>query len=283
MKQKWYFLILYGKGYFTGCLRMNYLCGMKLHFRKIGEGEPVIILHGLFGSSDNWQTFSKQLAATGFAVYLVDLRNHGQSPHDAEFNYTALAGDIDELMRDEHLENAVIIGHSLGGKTAMAFSFQHPEKVKGLVVIDIAPKQYPVHHRGILDALLSVDVNRITSRQDAEDILKRQIHETATLQFLLKNLYWKTKDSLDWRFNLEVINNEISNVGSETLPSSPFEKPTLFIKGEKSDYISFDDEKEIFELFKKVEVKTAPGAGHWVHAENPEWLLDSLVKFIAEI
>ncbi len=270
-------------GHLSGYLGMNYLCRMKLHFRKIGDGAPVVILHGLFGSSDNWQTFGKQLATSGYSVYLVDLRNHGQSPHDDKLNYNVLAGDVNELFIDEQLSNSIIIGHSLGGKTAMTFSYQHPEKVKALIVIDIAPRQYPINHRNILDALLSVDVRKLKSRQEAETILGPQINETATLQFFLKNLYWKTKDSLDWRFNLEAINKQISLVGSETLPSSPFNKPTLFIKGEKSDYITSDDEKEIFELFTNVAVKTAPGSGHWVHAESPQWLLENLNKFIAGV
>jgi esterase len=256
---------------------------MKLNFRKVGEGKPVVILHGLFGSSDNWQTFGKQLAGSGYAVYMVDLRNHGLSPHDVALNYSVLAEDVHELFLSEHLQAAVLIGHSLGGKTAMTFSFQHPESVKGLVVVDIAPRQYPIQHRYVLDALLSVDLNTVKSRQEVEAQLSKHLNETSVIQFMMKNLYWKEKDRLNWRFNLEAINSQIESVGKATKPENHFSKPTLFIKGEKSDYITYDDEREIFELFENVEVKSAPGAGHWVHAENPSFLLEVVRTFILKI
>lgn len=253
---------------------------MKLHYRKTGQGKTVIILHGLFGSSDNWQTFGKNLAEKGYHVIMADLRNHGLSPHDDHFSFEVMAEDVKEILVNEKLPEAVLMGHSLGGKVAMKFAELYPDLLSGLIVIDIAPKQYPVHHREILDTLLSVDTSKINSRSAVEEILKSGIHDPSTLQFLMKNLYWKEKDRLDWRFNLKVLNEKIENVGTKITYTHPFAKPTLFIKGEKSDYIAYDDEREIYELFSNVEVVTAPGAGHWVHADNPAWLLSMVIGFL---
>ncbi|MEO7907834.1 MAG: alpha/beta fold hydrolase [Saprospiraceae bacterium] len=255
---------------------------MKLHFRKTGTGKPIVILHGLLGSSDNWQTFSKQLASFGYTVYMVDLRNHGLSPHDKKFNYTVLAADIAELFEMEHLETAHIMGHSLGGKTAMTFAYTHPELVSSLIVIDIAPRQYPVQHRNILDALLDVDLKKNKSRKEVEIHLTAALNDPIVIQFLLKNLYWKEKEHLGWRFNLPVINENIANVGTATLPPSTFENHTLFVKGERSNYITYDDEREILEQFANVEIKTAPGAGHWVHADNAGWLVETVNAFLSD-
>ncbi len=253
---------------------------MKLHFRKIGEGKPVIILHGLFGSSDNWQTFGKELGASGYAVYLVDLRNHGKSGHDDSMNYEVLLNDISELFIAEHLNGAAIIGHSLGGKTAMKFALRHPDKLNSLIVIDIAPRKYPVHHRLILDTLLAVDTQNKKTRKEIESELSAHIKDNSTLQFLMKNLYWKEPDRLDWRFNLHAINENIEITGSQINAEKPFEKPALFIRGENSDYISEPDEIEIKKLFKNADIKTAPASGHWVHADNPEWLLNEVKNFL---
>lgn len=253
---------------------------MKLNHRTIGTGKPVLILHGLFGSSDNWQTFGKQLAQNGFKAVLIDLRNHGLSPHDDEFTFNVMAGDVKELMEAEGLSGAVVMGHSLGGKTAMKLAELYPDLLSALIVVDIAPRRYEVHHREILDALLSVNFDTVRTRVDAEEILKKGIPDTGTRQFLMKNLYWIEKDQLAWRFNLKILNEKIENVGERIKFAPPFSKPTLFIKGESSNYIGYEDEREIFELFSSVVVKTAPGAGHWVHADNPAWLLEEVVSFL---
>ena len=253
---------------------------MKLHFREIGTGTPIIILHGLFGSSDNWQTFGKNLAEKGYRVVMVDLRNHGLSPHAEDFSFEDMAMDVKELIDEQNLSGAILMGHSLGGKTAMEFAELFPEKLRALIVVDIAPRRYVVHHREILDSLLQVDTKTLNARSEAEEFLKKSIPDFGTRQFLLKNLYWKEKDRLDWRFNLKVINEKIENVGAQITFAHPFPKPTLFIKGEKSNYINYDDEREIFEMFTNVEIKTAPGAGHWVHADSPEWLLLNVDEFL---
>jgi len=253
---------------------------MKLHFRETGTGTPIIILHGLFGSSDNWQSFGKNLAENGCQCVMVDLRNHGLSPHAEGFSVEEMAMDVKELIEEKKLTGAIVMGHSLGGKTAMKLAELYPELLSALIVIDIAPRRYEVHHREILDSLLEIDFDAVKSRSEAEEILKKGIPDTGTRQFLMKNLYWKEKDKLGWRFNLKVLNEKIENVGERISFATPFSKPTLFIKGENSNYIGYEDEREIFEMFSSVEIKTAPGAGHWVHADNPSWLLEEVVDFI---
>ncbi|MBL7916043.1 MAG: alpha/beta fold hydrolase [Bacteroidia bacterium] len=255
---------------------------MKLFTRKFGSGRPIVILHGLFGSSDNWQTFAKALSGFGYHVITADLRNHGQSPQDDSFNYQVLAQDVEELIATEKLTKPLIVGHSMGGKTALQLGFTNPGLLSGLIIVDIAPRFYPVHHREILDALQSVDINSLKSRGDAEMVLRQSIQEEDVIQFLMKNLYRKEKDQFDWRFNLAAINAQIENVGEELKFNGIFPLPTLFIKGERSSYISYEDEKAIFEQFGDVEIQTAPGAGHWVHAEAAEWTLETMLKWITD-
>ncbi|MEO6883646.1 MAG: alpha/beta fold hydrolase [Bacteroidia bacterium] len=255
---------------------------MKLFFRKYGQGQPIIILHGLFGASDNWQTLGKKLAEN-YEVYLVDLRNHGHSPQSEIWNYEVMSADLLELINDEKIQNPIVIGHSMGGKAAMYFALQHPDKVKKLVVIDISPKFYAVHHQQILDALQAVDLEKMTSRKQAEEIISKFISDVSTKQFLLKNLYWRedAPDKLAWRFNLNVIAKNINEVGMETpLPKKPLENlSTLFIRGEKSHYISESDFELVKKYFFDVEIKTISGAGHWIHADQPQQSYDVLIAF----
>ena len=266
---------------------------MKLHFKKIGSGQPLIILHGLFGLLDNWQSMGKQLAEEGFEVYLVDQRNHGHSPHSDEWNYEVMSDDILELLNDNGIDKAILLGHSMGGKTAMHFAIKHPERMQKLIVIDIAPKHYPVHHDKILEALNSLDLETTSSRKQAEEHLSKYISENDTKQFLLKNIYWdeepRTKNQeprLAWRFNLSVITKNIENVGEASPQPSPNERelstliPTVFIRGERSDYILDEDMKLIHDLFPSATLETIPGAGHWVHAEKPKEFYECVMKFI---
>jgi esterase len=253
---------------------------LKLYFRKINHGKPLIILHGLFGSSDNWQTVAKIFAVNNFSVYLVDLPNHGRSPHTNEFSYPTMSNDVAELINAERINEAAIIGHSMGAKTAMQLAMDHPEKISKLIVVDMAPKYYPVHQQEILNALLSVDLDKIKTRAETEKILSEKIPDKSTLQLLLKNLYWKNDTQLAWRFNLQTINEKIENMSEAIQLNHPFTKPTLFIRGQHSDYIKPEDEPIIKELFPSAEVKTAPASGHWVHADNPAWFLESSLAFL---
>lgn len=251
---------------------------MKLHFRTFGEGEPVIILHGLFGSADNWQTLSKTIAGH-YKVYLVDQRNHGHSSHDQEMNYSVMTDDLFELMQDEKLTKAYIIGHSMGGKTAMYFAQQFPEKVKKLIVVDMGTKKYPPHHHIIFDALLSIDLQKVKMRKEVEEHLKKSIHDQSVIQFLLKNLYWSDKEQLDWRFNLHVLYRDIDQI-LDAVPSGKIDVPTLFIRGERSNYILNTDFPLLSEQFPGCQIETIKGAGHWVHAEAPVEFLTCVMNFL---
>ena len=253
---------------------------MKLHFRKIGEGDPLIILHGLFGSSDNWQTMARKFAENNFAVYLIDQRNHGHSPHSEEFNFKEMSEDILELSQELIMGNINIIGHSMGGKTAMNLALDHPDKISKLIVVDIAPKEYADSNREISKALTEIKLNEISTRKEAEKKLEEKIADTATRQFLLKNLYWKESGKLGWRFNLKVINDHISKMSEGVQGENSFQKPTLFIRGENSNYILETDTPLIKKYFPNAQIKTAPSSGHWVHADNPEWLLKTCIDFL---
>lgn len=253
---------------------------MKLYFKKIGEGNPLIILHGLFGLGDNWATLSRQYADQGYAVYLVDQRNHGRSPHDFEFSYDAMTGDLLELLGDEGISKADFIGHSMGGKTLMFFALQHSAFIRKMIVADIAPRYYAPHHQSVLSALHAVDVENISSRKEAEERLRLSLKDEGTIQFLLKNLYWKTETKLDWRFGLKEIEANIDEVGKALPSAPPILTPVLFLKGERSGYISREDEMEIQTRFSNVEIATVPSAGHWLHAENPKVFLEMTTAFL---
>lgn len=257
---------------------------MKLFFRKTGEGIPLIILHGLFGMNDNWASLAKLYANEGYAVYLPDLRNHGQSPHADEFTYEAMAADLLEFMNDENISQAYIVGHSMGGKVAMFFSCLSPERVKKLVVVDISTRYYTPHHQEVIAGLHATDLQNTTSRGDAEKQMAVKIPDAGVRQFLLKNLYWKESPSgdkvLSWRFNLPIIEKDIEQVGMALPEKYFFDGPALFIRGEQSKYITREDESNIAHHFPKATIETIPKAGHWVHADNPSAFSESLLRFL---
>jgi pimeloyl-ACP methyl ester carboxylesterase len=253
---------------------------MELNFKKLGNKQPnLIILHGLFGMLDNWLTLAKGFSEH-FTVYLVDARNHGQSPWSNEFNYRVMADDLRDFIAQHSIENPVILGHSMGGKTAMQFAMNYPDQLQKLIVVDIAPKSYPVHHRQILDALLELNKTEITSRRQAEEILAKYIENFSIRQFLLKSLYWKDKNHLALRFNLDVINRNIEIIGQGLENVHPFTKPTLFIRGKLSNYITEDDYPMIKNIFPNAEIVTFENAGHWVHAEAPQQFFEVVKNFV---
>ncbi|HEX4887134.1 MAG TPA: alpha/beta fold hydrolase [Luteibaculaceae bacterium] len=251
---------------------------MKLHVRTLGEGKPLIILHGLFGSSDNWQTLGKRYAEQR-KVFLVDQRNHGHSPWSDAFSYPLLVADLLELMDDEQLPQADILGHSMGGKTAMAFAQAHPDRLEKLIVADIAPKAYPPHHQTILAALHAVDLNIHNTRKAVEEIIQAHIDDAGTRQFLLKNLYWNDQQVLAWRINIPVLSREmpaiIGDVGSHRV-----DVPALFIRGSESGYVRDSDIPAIQTQFPQAEFHTIEGAGHWLHAERPKEFFDITQDFL---
>ena len=252
-------------------------------FSKIyGEGRPLIILHGLFGMGDNWTTHAKLLAARDWQVHTVDGRNHGRSPHHHEHNYDAMAADLEVYIADNHLENVVLLGHSMGGKTVMNFAVRKPQLVDAAIVVDIAPKHYPVHHEAYIAAMKSVDFTVAKSRKDIEALLSQTLTSPGIIQFFMKSLHWKTKEELAWRFNLDVLERELSNVG-EALEYGYFDGPTLFIAGGQSGYITADDQEKIYEHFPNAELQTIEGAGHWVHAEAREAFAACVVDFLEQL
>lgn len=252
---------------------------MELHFKKLGSGQPIVILHGLFGSSDNWQTMGKQLAED-YEVYLVDQRNHGHSGHSDVFNYDVLAADLYDFFRENHLYDAILLGHSMGGKTAIRFAQQNPDLLEKLIVADIGIKSYPMHHDTILEALHAVKPNERSGRREAEEIMTQFIQDNGVKQFLLKNLYWKEKGLLDWRFNLKSLEKEMPHILA-ALPHVQVRVPTLFIRGSESNYILDSDIENIQSQFIDVDIKTIDGAGHWLHAEAPETFYNLLIEFIS--
>lgn len=253
---------------------------MILHSNILGKGKPFVILHGFLGMGDNWKTHGKNLAELGYEVHLVDQRNHGHSFHDDAFSYEVLAEDLKHYCAAKNLKDIILLGHSMGGKTAMLFATEYPELVSKLLVADISPRFYPVHHDAILNGLSALDFNAIKSRGQADKALSAYISEIGIRQFLLKNLYWVEKGKLGLRINLEVLQNEVAEVG-EALPSyARFDKETLFLRGDRSEYIGVDDEGIIKNHFPNAEIVTIPNAGHWLHAENPEDFFDAVLAFI---
>ncbi|MBN2175817.1 MAG: alpha/beta fold hydrolase [Bacteroidales bacterium] len=254
---------------------------MKLFYRKFGEGKPVIILHGIFGISDNWVTIGRRLAEK-FEVYIPDQRNHGQSPHSAAFNYFALVDDLFELINDHQLINPTLIGHSMGGKVAMKFCLENPGRVDKLIVVDISTRAYPARqeHMTILNAMLSVDFDQVETREEVEEIIAKQIQSKRIRMFILKNLYRIGKNRLAWRLNAEAIYNNIENVFEGVDTPFTFEKPTLFVKGGASKYIDENDPKLILKNFPSARFKTVENASHWVHADNPGKLCEIFSEFL---
>jgi esterase len=253
---------------------------MKLHFREMGAGSPLIILHGLFGLSDNWQTLAKYLSRQ-YRVYLLDLRNHGRSPHSPEFNYSLMAEDLYTFMQDQQIAEAAIMGHSMGGKVAMHFALTNPSLVTKLIVVDIAPKAYPVHHQDIINALKSVNVAAVKTRGEIDQALAQYIPEEEVRLFLSKNLYRTEENTFAWRMNLAAIEANIEEVGKETQAEAPFPKPVLFIKGARSGYIKPQYDTELIQkLFPAAQIKTVENAGHWVHAEAPQEVYNLVTDFL---
>lgn len=254
---------------------------MELNYKTFGQGHPLIILHGLFGSLDNWQTLARQWA-NHFTVFIVDQRNHGRSPQRDEITYPLMAEDLRQFMEAHWMYHAHILGHSMGGKTAMTFAGQYPDMVDKLVVVDIAPKVYQGGHENIFDALLSVDLPSATDRKLVEEQLAARIHEPAVLQFLLKNLSRQPNGNLGWKMNLPAIYRHYADILADIPAGEPCDKPTLFIKGGNSAYIRPTDWPAIEERFPAAQLATIEGAGHWVHADQPAALRQLVLDFLLE-
>lgn len=251
---------------------------MKLFYREYGQGQPMIILHGLMGSSDNWLPQAKMLGEH-YHVWVVDQRNHGQSPHSTEFNYNVLSNDILDFIQEHGIEKPVIIGHSMGGKAAMNFALAHPDKLEKLIIVDIAPKAYDVRHDHIVEGLKAVPIDSVQSRQEANDALAPHISIEAVRQFLLKNLMRKPEGGFGWRINLPVIDQSLEMISGGLVNDGVFEKKTLFIRGSKSDYILDDDREAMKKIFPNSTLVTME-TGHWVQAEKPEEFVQVVLSFL---
>ena len=251
-----------------------------LHSQILGEGPPFLILHGFLGMSDNWKTLGNRFSEAGYQVHLIDQRNHGRSFHDDEHNYKVMAEDVKTYCDHHDLEDIVLLGHSMGGKTAMQCATEYPGLVSKLIVADIAPKQYPQHHQDILKGLASLNFSEIESRSQADKKLAEYVKEKGVRQFLLKNLYWKNKGELALRMNLPVLTKNIDEVGEPLGKETLFKGDTLFLAGGKSGYIQQMDEIIIKKHFPKAKIETIKNAGHWLHAENPEEFYENVMKFL---
>ncbi len=251
-----------------------------LHSKIIGEGKPLLILHGFLGMSDNWKTLGKLFSENGFQAHLIDQRNHGRSFHSETFSYKLLTADLKHYIEHYKLENCIVLGHSMGGKTAMEFATTYPNLINKLIIADISPKYYPAHHQQILAGLAALDFNSISSRTAADEKLSEFVSDFGTRQFLLKNLYWIEKGKLALRFNLKDLITNIEEIGKALPLNLIYNGETLFLKGEKSDYILEDDTKLINVHFPNSKIGTVANAGHWLHAENPKQFYSEVNSFI---
>ncbi len=253
---------------------------MKLYYRVTGHGRALILLHGLFGSGDNWYTLSKSFGEQ-FRTYTIDQRNHGRSPHSEVFNYEVMAEDLNELMADHDIESASILGHSMGGKTAMQFAAMYPGKVDRLIVVDIALRQYPPGHDKIFEAIFRLDLRKYKTRSELEAALAPEISDLAVRQLLLKNVERDENKRFRWKIDIDAIYQNYENVNAVITLKTSFERPTLFIRGGKSTYISPSDLEEIRRFFPLEEVVTIDGAGHWVHADAPAEFSKAVMEFLS--
>ncbi len=252
---------------------------MKLHYRAYGQGEPLILLHGLFGSHDNWHTLSQRLGER-WRVLAVDQRNHGHSPHAAEMSYARMAEDVARFCRDHSLSGVRVVGHSMGGKTAMQFALSHPDQVARLVVVDVAPRAYDKAHSEISGALLSLDLTKYSGRRQIEEALAPTIPQLAVRRFLLKNLTHGPDGAFRWKLNLRDIFHNHAALNAAVAADRPFAGPALFIRGGRSDYLQERDAEDIRRLFPRAVIRTIGAASHWVHADAPGEFLVALENFL---
>lgn len=250
----------------------------KLFFRVLGEGPPLVIMHGIFGSSDNWLTQAK-LFSSSYKVFTLDLRNHGQSPHLDVFDYPAMVEDLREFLEEHQIKNPTVIGHSMGGKVAMNFAVAYPELLEKLIVVDISPRFYNLEHYVIMDGLKAVPIQTLFSRNEADDALKPFVPEADVRQFLLKNLQRKAEGGFSWKINLPVIDKNLKNIGVDLHYPGQFEKPTLFIRGSRSKYVPDSDMARIQEVFPMAEL-VSMDTGHWVQAEKPQEFVENVVRWL---
>ena len=270
---------------------------MKLFFQKFGHGPAVVILHGLYGCSDNWVPIARAIADF-YTVFLVDQRNHGKSPHHPVHTYSSMVNDLEEFFQNENITKPIIIGHSMGGKTAMLFAAIHPDKLAGLVVVDIGPGGYTnvdnysplvIAHLNIMSSMLSIDFEEYTTRREIEDELAKTVTDVNVRQFVMKNIQRNTDNTFSWKFNLDALSKALPEImGAISLDKvldgrAINQMPVFFIKGERSDYISAEQKILIRKYFPQAKLEGISDAGHWVHAEQPVKFLEKLEEILETI
>jgi esterase len=240
---------------------------MILHTHSTGSGQPLILLHGLFGSYDNLAGIARALSDQ-WRIISIDLPNHGQSPHSTKMDYTSMVADLADTLDSLNIVSCNLLGHSLGGKLAMAFALAHPGKVTSLIIADIAPVSYARSHQAVFAGLTSLDTTAVANRSEADEQLAEYISEPGVRQFLLKSLH-KTKQGFNWRFNLAVLETCYEQLLSFPVNNAEYSGPVLFIKGAESDYILPEYRPQIMQYFPKAQAKIINGTGHWLHGEKP--------------
>jgi pimeloyl-ACP methyl ester carboxylesterase len=254
---------------------------MELFYNKYGQdGPPLVILHGLLGANGNWHTLSRTQFQKMATVYAVDQRNHGRSPHTERIDYPSMAADVRDFVEQHDLESVTLLGHSMGGKTAMQTALSYPERVDRLIVVDMAPKAYPPTHDDLLDALARIDPTEYEDRDAIDAALEEDVSSWAIRQFLLKNLKYDG-EKYEWTMNLEAIRAHYDEIIDDIPADRSYEGPTLFIRGETSDYVEDEDRAAIRKRFPSAELVTVEGAGHWVHADAPEAFADVVIDFLS--
>lgn len=256
---------------------------MKLYSKLYGNlGTDLIIVHGLFGMSDNWNSLGKKFAQH-FKVHLIDLRNHGKSPHSDDFNYNVMSDDLFEYIKDNKIIKPIVLGHSLGGKVAMNLAFTYPTLLYKMVVVDIAPREYSTHfHQNLIRKMSNLELKSFSNRKEIDGALAKEIENVAVRSFLMKNLYLSDSGKFSWRFNINVLLEKLVNIQHASFVNGVCDVATCFIKGEKSDYINTSDEAMIAECFSDVHFIKISGAGHWVHAENPQDFYSQTLAFLVD-
>jgi esterase len=252
---------------------------VKLYYSRHGQGQPLLLCHGLFGSGDNLSLLSR-LFEPDFDVINVDLRNHGRSPHDPNMTYAAMASDLLELLNALELPQASLLGHSLGGKAVMRLALDQPGRVSRLIVADMAPKAYDPLHAQVFEALENLDLGELSSRAQADALLTEKIADEPTRGLLLKNLGRNGDGKFIWKMNLKALSMAKKDLGLGLESARPFEGLTCFIKGELSNYVQDSDIPAIKKLFPSMSLVTLSKAGHWLHAEQPEAFAQAAKKFL---
>ncbi|MFK7971104.1 MAG: alpha/beta fold hydrolase [Bacteroidia bacterium] len=253
---------------------------MEFYYKSYGKGPALVILHGLFGSLDNWVTHARQLAED-YSVYLFDARNHGRSEHLDAFDYDVMADDLETFLDEHGIIQAHLLGHSMGGKTVMNFAGKYPERIDKLIVADMGIREYPPHHNIILDAIRSITPSEFSSRQEVDKVLEEKgIPEVAVRQFLLKSLGRDKAKQLAWKFNFPVIDEHYAEILKPVELDVPYDGDTLMLYGGASHYVQEKDFEDILIQFPEARFQAIAGAGHWLHAEKPKPFLEAVQSYL---